>query len=127
MPIELYTWAESPDQARRFAHVRKPGYSAVRVVDEGKNPDGGVQLVGDPWWLDQHGKRVKVGGIAYRLNVWTLRSLRPYPHDIIRVDAEPVNKKSEYYREIKHHLGDDWTTDVLASPEFAVEVEKQLR
>ncbi len=34
---------------------------------------------------------------------------------MIDVSAEPINKNSKYYLEVKKELGDDWSTDILES------------
>lgn len=37
-PVEVYIFAYSPEQAERFAHIRKPGYSTVAVEPDRRNP-----------------------------------------------------------------------------------------
>ena len=66
-------------------------------------------------WLEHDGKIVLLDGIKHRLRVFTWNAIYPYPHRSISVQAEPVNRDTAYYREIKADLGDHWSTDVLDS------------
>lgn len=85
-----------------------------------------VQQVGDPRWLEHDGKTVTIDRIKYKIKVSSYRARYPYPHDVITVDAVPVNKRAKHYLDIKRKLGDDWVTDVLGSPDFEFEVMKQV-
>jgi len=80
------------------------------------------------WWLQQDGKTVLLDGIAHVIRVSTYRASYPYERDVISVQAEPVNKTTQYYLAIKKVLGDDWSTDVLASgPSFQTQVMQLLQ
>lgn len=78
-------------------------------------------------WLDHDGKFVLIDGLKYRLSVKTYRARYPVERDVISVHAEPVNKRSKHYREVKRELGDDWSTDVLESSlELQADILSQL-
>jgi hypothetical protein len=66
-------------------------------------------------WLEHHGKIVKLDGHTHVLKVTTYEAIYPYAHTVLHVAAVPRNTKTRYYRTIKAQLGDDWSTDVLAS------------
>jgi hypothetical protein len=66
-------------------------------------------------WLEHHGKVVTLQGHVHFLQVTTYEAIYPYAHTVLRVHAVPLSTKTRYYREIKAQLGDDWSTDVLAS------------
>ena len=79
-------------------------------------------------WLEHDGKVVYIDQLAYNIKVRTYTARYPYEQQMITVDAEPKNKQSKYYREIKQHLGDDWSTDVLDSdPDVYANVLLQCR
>lgn len=79
------------------------------------------------FWLEQDGKKVKLDGFAHVIKVTVINASYPYPHEAIDVSAEPINKNSKYYRDIRHKLGDDWSTDVLDSdPEVEAGIRQQL-
>jgi hypothetical protein len=78
-------------------------------------------------WLEHHGKVVKLDGHVHMLKVTTHEAIYPYAHTVLRVTATPVSTKTRYYRTIKAQLGDDWSTDVLASdPEVTTSVMQQV-
>jgi len=66
-------------------------------------------------FADCHGKVVKIDGLSYRLRVQIFDAIYPYQHQSISVHAEPVSRKSKYYRKVREELGDDWSLDVLSS------------
>ena len=79
------------------------------------------------FWRDHHGKVVKIDGLSYRLRCSTYQQRYPYPEEVIDVAADPVSKSSAHYREVKARLGDDWSTDVLASDiDVQVSILRQL-
>lgn len=78
-------------------------------------------------WLEHDGKVVTVDGVKCKLAVSAYTAIYPYNHRVLRVFAEPVSKRSAEYRRIKSELGDDWSTDVLASDvELQSEILSQL-
>lgn len=78
-------------------------------------------------WLEANGKEVLLDGLAYRLKVTTFMAVYPYRREVISVMAEPVNKNSRHYLEVKRDLGDDWSTDVLDSDaSLIVDVARQI-
>lgn len=66
-------------------------------------------------WLNYDGCKVILNGIAHNIMVSTHKAFYPYECDIITVHADPVDKRTKYYQDIKRELGDDWSTDVLDS------------
>ena len=66
-------------------------------------------------WQKHDGKKVLIDGHTYQLKVTTYQASYPYPHTVISVYAEPVNKASKMYLDTKRELKDDWSTDVLDS------------
>ena len=82
-----------------------------------------------PWqeqWLEHDGKKVRLHGHAHTLKVRSYEAIYPYAHTVLHVSAEPVNKETRYYQDIKRQLGDDWSTDVLRSLETTAAVLDQL-
>jgi hypothetical protein len=77
-------------------------------------------------WLEHNGKTVLIDGIKHVIEVSTIRAIYPYRHTSISVYARPVNRKSKFYQDTKAKLGDDWSTDVLSSPELQCEILNQL-
>ena len=77
-------------------------------------------------WEKHNGKKVYLDGLAYTIQVNVYRTIYPYESNSITVYANPVNHNSEHYLAVKDKLGDDWSTDVLASSlEVQCEIEKQ--
>ena len=66
-------------------------------------------------WEDHDGARVLIDGRAHKLRVNTYVARYPVEQRVMTVHAEPVNKRSKHYREVRAALGDDWSTDVLDS------------
>jgi hypothetical protein len=77
-------------------------------------------------WLEHHGKTVKLNGHVHFLKVDTYEAIYPYAHTVLRVHAVPVSTKTRYYKAIREQLGDDWSTDVLASEEVTVSIMQQI-
>ena len=78
------------------------------------------------WWQEQDGKVVTLEGYCHILHVSVYEAIYPYRHTICRVSADPLDKASVWYQTIKAQLGDDWSTDVLSSPDLAAAVMTQL-
>mgnify|MGYP001074389770 CR=1 FL=1 len=79
-------------------------------------------------WLDYDGRKVVLNGVAHKIRVSTYRAIYPYEHVAITVHADPVDKRTKYYRDTKRELGDDWSTDVLGSDiELQVNILLQLQ
>jgi hypothetical protein len=66
-------------------------------------------------WEQHNGKIVTIDGIKHKIIVDVFHAIFPYQHDAISVQAEAVNKNTEYYLSEKDKLGDDWSVDVLDS------------
>lgn len=80
-----------------------------------------------PTWEKHDGKRVTINGLAHTIKVTTGNAVYPYKHRYIRVEAVPCSKSSKHYREVRSELGDDWSTDLLASDiDLRVDVLRQL-
>ena len=78
-------------------------------------------------WQKYDGRTVIVNGLKCRIRVkvWESRGFRS--REECYVDAVPISKTSKEYRIRKAELGDDWSTDVLASgAEFEVGLLTQL-
>lgn len=78
-------------------------------------------------WTEYNGATVKIDGLAYKLTVRD--SIQRYPYDahLLSVYATPVNKSSKRYKAIGAQLGDDWSTDVLASdPAVVTSIMRQV-
>lgn len=84
-------------------------------------------LAGREEWLEHDGKIVTIDGIKHRLKVSTTKAVYPRRETTVSVYASPVNRQSQYYKSTKRKLGDDWSTDVLESPETEAEVMRQLK
>lgn len=79
-------------------------------------------------WIEHDCKTVLIDGIAHVLRVRTWYAVYPYEHESISVSAEPKNKRAKWYVERKRELGDDFSTDVLASDcELQVAILEQLK
>lgn len=76
------------------------------------------------FWLNHDGQTVKINGLAHKLEVSTLNVRDGQTK--LSVYATPSNKNSEYYKEFKRKLGDDWATDVLESFDVCCDVMRQL-
>lgn len=78
-------------------------------------------------WADHHGKTVLIDGIKHRIETMVYMASYPRAEEMIDVQAVPVNKRTKYYTDIKDHLGDDWSTDLLdCDPELQAAVLQQL-
>ena len=77
--------------------------------------------------LENNGATVRLHGYAHRLEVSTYKAVYPYEERRITAYATPVSKTSKWYRETGRELGDDWSTDLLASdPQVLAHVLWQL-
>lgn len=66
-------------------------------------------------WLDYDGRVVKLDGINHVLRCNRYKAIYPYERIVTTVHAEPQNRTTRYYRDIRRELGDDWSTDILQS------------
>lgn len=66
-------------------------------------------------WIDFDGRIVKLDGINHRIRVSRYNAIYPYPRIVTTVSAEPCDRRTRYYRDIRAELGDDWSTDILES------------
>lgn len=57
-------------------------------------------------WLEHDGKIITLEGHKHKLRAYCVG-------EYIYVYAEPLDKSSKWYQDIKHQLGDDWSTDIL--------------
>jgi len=98
-----------------------------REMQRGSEMSASREVYGSTW--EQHnGKIVTIDGIKHVVKVATWQAVYPYRHDVIDVSATVCNRRSEYYRETKRSLGDDWSVDLLASDcELQAEVLSQLQ
>ena len=78
------------------------------------------------YWLDHDGKTVMLEGHEHKLRVTSYVTVYPYRDRVISVAAEPVDKNSAMYQEVRNILRDDWSTDVLSSPELSAEILSQV-
>ena len=79
-------------------------------------------------WQDHHGAIVKIDGRNHTLRVRTYRARYPREEWVITVDAVPTNRRSKHYQDVRDQLGDDWSTDVLASDiELQCDILNQLQ
>jgi hypothetical protein len=69
------------------------------------------------YWAEFDGREVTIDGHKHTLRVSAYEAIFPIRERVITVDADPVDKNSEWYRAIRAELRDDWSTDVLDSPE----------
>ncbi len=78
-------------------------------------------------WMDFDGRVVLIDGINHKIRVNRYNAIYPYPRIVTTVDAEPCNRNTKYYRDIRRQLGDDWSTDILQSdPSLQCDVLLQL-
>ena len=87
-----------------------------------------MQILNDKndFWLNLDGLKVTIEGHTHVLKVRTHKAIYPYAHTALYVDAEMCDKNHEDYLSIKRQLRDDWTTDILSSPELESEVLSQI-
>ena len=78
------------------------------------------------FWLEKNGAIVSINGHEHILKISSFQAIYPYPHQTLHVNAEPIDKTTDYYLEVKRQLKDDWYTDVLGSIETECEVLEQL-
>jgi len=71
-----------------------------------------------------NGKIVTIDGHAHTLRVLEYDAI--FPHHTMQISAEPVDRETLYYQEIKHQLGDDWSIDVASNPFLIAEILTQL-
>lgn len=71
-------------------------------------------------------KIVIVKGEKYRIEVFYIDAIYPYKHKIRHVYATPLNLDLDSYKKTKLLLGDNWSIDVLNSPEFESALENAL-
>jgi hypothetical protein len=104
------------------------GYPSGTVDDEDRYPTGGKWAgeEGDVDLLDlfdgSEGTTVTLDGHAY-----TVKEIRPfkYTRGLDAVVLEPKDKNSEWYREARRQLRDDWYHEI-SDPDRLVEVAAQL-
>lgn len=81
------------------------------------------------FWSKFDGKAVKIDGLNCKIRVSSYWGKYPCKRLIINVDAVPTPEamKTEFYRNRRAELGDDWFTDILNSePEFQEKIFMQL-
>jgi hypothetical protein len=69
------------------------------------------------FWAEFDGREVTIDGRKHVLRVATYEAIFPIRERVVTVYADPVDKDSEWYCAIRADLGDDWSTDVLDSPD----------
>ena len=78
-------------------------------------------------WTEHNGKKVTVDGLRCRLVVRDFLAVYPYRQQMITVSAQPLSTTTKKYQAMRQQLGDDWSTDVLASdPEVTTDVMRQV-
>jgi len=80
-------------------------------------------------WEKHDGRHVTVGELRCKIQVRSYVAAYPYRHRVITVHAVPtrIAKRSESYLRVKRELGDDWSTDILASDcEVECDILEQL-
>ena len=67
------------------------------------------------FWADFDGRKVVLDGHVHVLRVSSYVATFPRKERVINVHADPEDKTSKWYRDVRRQLGDDWSTDVLQS------------
>jgi len=75
-------------------------------------------------WEKHNGKIVLVDGEQCRLKVRIWEAIFPYKHTVIDVIADPIDKESKWYQELKKVLKDDWHYEVLN--DLNISIEEQI-
>lgn len=70
---------------------------------------------GNREWLDFDGMTVRLDGIGYKVKAASFNAIYPYARQTLTVDLEMTDKQSPEYLAVKRQLGDDWSTDLMAS------------
>jgi len=78
------------------------------------------------FWAEFDGRKVEIDGHVHILRVSSYEVIFPVKQRVISVYAEPVDKTSKWYCAIRAELRDDWSTDVLQSPEVESAIYSQL-
>lgn len=76
--------------------------------------------------IENNGKIVTIDSLKYKLQTEEYTATYPYSHRVFRVYAEPINKKSKHYLEVRNILRDDWSLVVYAATNYDFDTLNQV-